>query len=203
MDQAPEGSGLAQGGAPVQKTEREYWHGLHQWLEQPAQKTVIATRTLGEGPLLPESSLLMIGSQEMYNAIQQAFHQGCKSATESSIKYPELPVGVGNTASMVLWSYFNQGYTIASKDNSPPRAEHQSKSSDMKLPAPSKFTGIRDELEAFIRTLHIKFNMEASRFSTDIQKIAYASSFLDKDAKIWFTPYMDKDTGAIKFNYYL
>jgi len=34
--------------------------------------------------------------------------------------------------------------------------------SDMKLPNPKVFTGLREELETFIRTLHVKFNMESS-----------------------------------------
>jgi len=72
----------------------------------------------------------------------------------------------------------------------------------MKLPNLKTFTGLREELETFIRTLHVKFNMESSRFSTDTKKIAFASSILDKDAKIWFTSYIDQDTGEIKFASY-
>src|ERR1700753_63395 len=47
--------------------------------------------------------------------------------------------------------------------------------------------------------LHLVFNSDPSRYSTDAQKISYAASYLDGTAKDWFRPNVNANTGAISF----
>jgi hypothetical protein len=182
-------------------TESQSYKAVSDWLAQAEQRATLARRNMTDGAFLPPAALGLVINREIYQNLRMAYLQGCQAAENSEINGPQIPEGAGDNCVATLWNYYDQGFTMAARSRIS-NPEGSSKASDMKLPAPPKFTGIRDELEAFIRTLHVKFNMEASRFPKDIQKIAYASSFLEKDAKSWFTPYVDKDTGEIKFANY-
>jgi len=187
--------------ASTQKPETKAYKALYDWINTPDQIAALSTRKLEEGPLVPHVTSGIFTGPEMFEIVLAAYYRGCQAVGDPSVTKPEFPPDAGDTCRIVLWLYFNQGFAVASRSR-PIQSDNKAKASDMKLPAPPRFTGIRDELEAFIRTLHIKFNMEASRFSTEVQKIAYASSFLEKDAKTWFTPHVDKDTGEIRFKTY-
>ena len=137
----------------------------------------------------------------MFNHILNTFYQGAQAAMGSSSKGLIQPEGAPPVVMVPLWDYYNQGFNcaLAARNKSEQKTE-PSKPSSMKLPDPEAFAGKRDKLESFITELHVKFNMEKERFPNDVRKIAYASSFLTKDAKVWFNPYVDKDTGEISFD---
>src|SRR5690606_18243314 len=185
-----------------ERTLEVAYQDLLNWLATPEQSNQLQLQTLEIGIIAPEPGSPIYFDTNMFETIMAAYQQGRQSTTDSSITGPERDNDLPATGIVALWLYYNQGANAALRSariQPTPKVEQKS---DMRLPNPKAFTSLREELETFIRTLYVKFNMESSRFSIDTKKIAFASSFLDKDAKIWFTPYIDQDTGAIKFETY-
>jgi hypothetical protein len=189
---------------PPLRTLRDAYRDLAVWLDKPEQQAQFQNQTLLGGPIAPPGNSEIWYNMDMLNTVVGTFYRGSQAVSDSSIQGPEKPAETPSEAVPLLWSYYNQGFRCAteSKYLTSGAKTEVVKPSSMKLPDPEPFKGNRDELEGFIRTLHVKFNMEKERFPNDIQKIAFASSFLAKDAKVWFNPYVDKDTGKIAFDTY-
>jgi hypothetical protein len=175
---------------------------LNEWFE--TQKGTFQNRRAEDGPPLPPADQNIITDRAIFQNIAGAFARGCQAATNNLITGPEIPADmISNNGAQAMWAYYNLGLAMTNRERPavfgpqlPPR------SSTVKLPDPPKFTGDRYKLEEFIKKLYIKFNMEKERFPRDVHKISYASSFLEGDAGIWFSPYVNKDNGEISFKSY-
>lgn len=196
MSDAPEPSNTTT--TTPARTLNDAYKDLAFWLVEPAQAAQLQDRRVPQGPLIPPTNSTIWFNADMYDVIQRTFHRGVAAATDNSIEGPIIPTGLSNDYRPLLWDYHRQGYNAARRDNSAQNSKVV-KTTTIKLPEPPRFSGNRHELEEFIKKLHIKFNMEQDRFPQDVHKIAYASSFLTGDASVWFSPYVDKDTGHIAF----
>src|SRR5258705_7252985 len=68
-----------------------------------------------------------------------------------------------------------------------------------KIREPEPLDGTRSKYKSYITQLHLVFNSDPTRYSTEPSKVAYAASYLAGSAKDWFQPHINSETGVINF----
>jgi len=135
--------------------------------------------------------------------IYGAYNAGILTARGTQVHF-DIPVVGTNTAALTLCAYYNQGYQHGL--TLPPLTQntsaHPPSAPAPKLHEPEDFDGTCAKFSKFMTKLALVFSSDPTRYTTDVDKISYAASYLSGSAADWFEPHLNKATGAIRLTTY-
>ena len=182
---------------PEQQTATN-WKKLARTIVSPAWA---ASNVKGPRPILPEGAR----PDDFWNHAMVAYNQGMMACnakyTTGAPTIPTIP-GAEDAATAVAWEFFNQGFqhALSAAVVSPPPASRSG--ADIKLNKPQAYSGSREDFDIFVNQIMLWFNSYPDRYDTDIRKMTFVASFLDGNAKRWWSPHQDQVTGRISFSSY-